>query len=251
MPETPWTDPDADRNFRTVIPPALWEEYYASLGRFMHMFSRAEVDLNATLSNYLSQRLLPKSQFTDSFLLKAILGGQRVKPLIDTLKRALFVSTPHPNVASAQLLSQYEKRYLDVSNVLSQLSEIHFLRDRLAHNGASPDMANKDGWFCSNNIITVREYDDIDLIYFKPQTLLNAARDLTFIPDRLLWAIDPDLFATISAHPGVSDHVNDALAPWHYKPSQLRREGPKYHPNRKSRPRPPKSSRGSNPPDSE
>jgi hypothetical protein len=58
----------------------------------MHMFARAENDLNAAVANFVEERLVPKEP-SYQFVLPAIMPGQRLAMLKATLKRLLRVTT--------------------------------------------------------------------------------------------------------------------------------------------------------------
>jgi len=256
-----WVDPDADRDFRTVIPPALLEEYYSALGRLMHAFARAEDNLNLTVANIVGKHVFPESQYEvripdswsrtsmlaaqkaaslsiqRSVVLKAVLGGQRLAPLRDTLKRVLKV------------IDADERMTAETNRILAHLGEIQFMRDKFAHNAAHADMTNKDGWFYTSNKQTVRADDDWEIIYFKPSMLVDMAFDLERIPDLLHKALELESHARLMLDPeyaALMEHpeTREWLGPWRYKPSALRREGQKHGPNRRKSTHSQKSSRG-------
>lgn len=245
-------DPDADRDFRTYIPDWLWAEYFSALGRLMHSFARVEDNLNLTLalmaeelvfppkyymppiaeSERLTAQAMLKGQREASLsiqrraVLQAIVAGQRVAPLRDTIKRLLRV------------IGAEDSMRIEVDRILAHLSEIQFMRDRLAHNAAVPDMRNKEGWFGTSNQHTVRENEQWEIIYFKPAMLSDMARDLDVMPDLLYDCLHPEEHKLLMADPHYNKLMSssemqtflaDRNGPWHYKPSQLRREGPKWH----------------------
>jgi hypothetical protein len=219
-------DPDAGRDFLTVVPQELWDRYYYALGRFIHMFARFEDSLNASINSFIGARVTPR-QPHDHRVVKAATGGQRLAPARDTLKRLFKVTIPLEPTAEQQ--TWFKARDAEFKRIFDHVGEIHYLRDRIAHNGAVPDMTNKDGWFYTANLITVRDFDQANLVYFKPQTLLNMADDLERIPDLISRLTDPDIFNGLeqqfNCDPSYQASQARLCAPWRHKPSDLKRSG--------------------------
>jgi hypothetical protein len=139
----------------------------------------------------------------------------RVKMSSDTIKRTLRASGASHGMRS------------EAGRVLNQLGEIHYIRDRLAHNAAYHDESNSQGWFYTNNNITIRENEQADVIRFKLEVLANMTADLERIPDLLERALFPEstkiIDVELRADPVHSQHVAALYAPWRYKLSQLRK----------------------------
>lgn len=106
------------------VTPEDWGAYYSALGEFLHEFSRMENSMNAYLAQVLADSIEIDS-LRASLILRAAVGGQRLAPLRDTLKRLLRVTR-----APAGTLA-----YVEV--ILKHVGDIHYLRDRLMHNGAT------------------------------------------------------------------------------------------------------------------
>jgi hypothetical protein len=204
----------------------LIQDYYDTLGRFIHQFGRTEDLLNRIVHRLLVQQLNARHQAALQTV-QSVLGGMRVKMSNDTIKRALRVSG-----ASLGMRTEADR-------VLNQLSEIHYIRDRLVHNTAYPDDSKGQGWFYTNNNITVRENEQIDVIRFKLEVLTNMTADLERIPDLLERALFPESTKTIDEElrtdPDHGQRIAALYAPWRYKLSQLRRTGPRSRPSPQAR----------------
>ncbi|MYM23723.1 hypothetical protein GTP46_13805 [Duganella sp. FT135W] len=208
-------DPDASIPFRTYIPQQIWDEYYFALGKFMHCYGRAEGSLSATIRVFVGDRVTPRHP-DGYFVVDAVLSSFRLSAAQDTIKRLLRVTKARSEVQEA------------AQQILSKFSEIQFLRDKIAHYGATPDMRNKDRWF-STGTTMVNEYDKMELIYFKPQMLLDMADDLHLIPDLLNYVISYDPADTLTPDsPRAMVMVGD-FGFWKSNSNELKREGPKHY----------------------
>lgn len=196
----------------------------------MDAFAAMENDLNGLLIEFLQDR----TGVNDGAIWSATIGGMRLKPLKDTFNRVLrAVNAPNQDCA-------------EVAKVLSQMGEIQFLRDKLAHNAAWAEIRDGEWWFGTTNLKTARERDQIELIFFRTETLRAATRDLerahTLI-DRVLnkafWQEVDETIERENLEP--EDHIR--LGPWHYRPSMLAREGPKHSPKRERSSRPHRASK--------
>ncbi|MQA21280.1 hypothetical protein [Rugamonas rivuli] len=239
-------DPDADRGFRTYIPDAVWDDYFLSLGKFFHEYARMENVLNILLSNLLEEAVFPSKYYTPPIsdeerikwfhdsaaqrrgqedaamslqrkaAVRAVLGSMRFKSMRDSFKRLLNVTNADPKVTG------------ELERIFSHLGEIQFLRDRLAHNGATPDMTNKENWFSTSDSHTQNLQEKTSTIYFKAGDLLDMARDLHVIPDLIFEVFNPEIKQAIDADPlmqtqEMKAHLDDKRGPFRYKPSQIRR----------------------------
>lgn len=246
----PNPDPDADRDFRTYIPESLWTEYYVALGKFFHEYASVENNLNIVLSNLLEEAVFPTNHYRpkitdderrrffedpvagiksqrDAALsiqrraaVRAVLGSMRIKQLKDTFGRLLVVT-------NAPVESTKE-----VERIFAHLSEVQSLRDRLAHNGATPDMRNKEGWFYTSDHHTQNLEEKWSIVYFKASTLLDMARDLNVIPGLLFDLFNPEIRAAVDREPSMQSpemlaYQADVRGPFKFKPSHLRREMPR------------------------
>jgi len=224
-----WIDPDTDRDYRTVVPPALMEEYYFSLGQLMHQFTTVESALNAVVTNFLTRHLL--KHMTGLALLKAAYGGMRAKAAGETIKRINRAARPQAVGTPKEALLPFELAQVEIEAALKQLSSIQELRDRLAHHYVTPDMTNKGGWFSSSNYLT-REPERADTLFFTPAMLRAAAADLQRVPDH----VDAALNAPYSTD---ASRILQSLAkqrsdqPWHYSEQSLRRDGLRHGQPRK------------------
>ncbi|MDB5799182.1 MAG: hypothetical protein JWL63_121 [Rhodocyclales bacterium] len=247
------TDPDKDRDFRTYIPDALWNEYFMALGKFFHAYARVENDLHVVLSNLLEEAVFPSKYYRQppsgeervKFLqdplartkiqreaslslqrraaVRAVLGSMRLKPMKDSFNRLLSVTNADDAVTA------------ELDRIFAHLGDIQSIRDRLAHNGATPDMRNKENWFYTSDHLTQNLQEKSSTIYFKANTLLDMARDLTVIPDLIFNVFNPDIRKAMDNDPAaqtpeIKAHLTDVRGPFRYKSTQLKRESRRTKP---------------------
>jgi hypothetical protein len=195
--------------------------YYYALGRFFHQFGRTEDLLNNIVHRLLVQQLHTQ-HLAALQTIQAVLGGMRVKMLSDAINRTLSAS------GAAYAMREDAKRVLD------HLGEIHYIRDRLAHNAAYPGEGSKEGWFYTNNNITVREDEKANVIWFQVEALNNMTVDLAHVPDMLERILFPEETRIIDEELGDDpDHAERVAAlqsPWRYRLSQLTRVRPRPRP---------------------
>lgn len=210
-----------------------WDRYYRSFGKFMHEFACMENELNQEISSFVIYRCL-KLSVGSQLVVHSILGGSRLAASRDTLKRILRVINAPKEMRD------------EISRIFAHLADIHYMRDRLAHNGAQQSYS-KAGWFETTNQITVREVDQMDWIRFSPEMLLDMADDLKRMTFMISLALDPEGRKRVTALAKKSKpwarSLRRAAAPWRYKPSRLVKTGPKHErtlPPRGHLPRQPK-----------
>jgi hypothetical protein len=201
------------------VPPECWDAYYYVLGKFMHEFARTETSINAIILCFVNNNM--KSRSAENLeILQALIGEMRMAPLIQTLKRLLRV------------VEFPEERQKKVSRILDHLSEIQFMRDRLAHHGATAiiEMGDKDGWFQTTNSSAVRGRDKSEHISFRIETIREMTSDLEAIPARIGRIVNERMYKD---YPTSEEHKRLQVAPltWRYKPSQLVKTGLKHMPN--------------------
>jgi hypothetical protein len=155
---------------------------------------------------------------------RAVLGSMRLKPMKDSFNRLLSVTN-----ADAEVTAELER-------ILAHLGDIQSLRDRLAHNGATPDMRNKENWFSTSDHHTQNLQEKTSTIYFKASTLLDMARDLMVIPDLIFDVFNPEIRKSVDEEPMMQTpemkaHLADVRGPFKYKASQLKRESHRRPPS--------------------
>jgi hypothetical protein len=209
------------------------QDYFSMLGHFIHEFGRTEDHLNRTVHRFLVQQVNARHPAALQTI-QGVLGGMRVKMSSDTIKRTLRTSGASHGMRA------------EADRILNQLREVHYMRDRIAHNAAYPD-GKKQHWFRTDNHITVRENEKNNMISFKLEVLANMTYDLMRIPDLLERALFPETTRTIdeelSDDPEHAKYIAALNAPWRYTLSQLRRTGRQRPPNPQGRKRQRKSSR--------
>lgn len=232
-----WIDPDANRTYRTVVPPPLLDRYNRALGAFMHAFACLEDSANLAVKMYLSRTIFEETEDFRGPDVTAEKKAQNARNgklwvLRDAMIRAL------PAYSSFETLRSTIKRFLRITNepasiveeidyVFNQIAEIQFMRNRLAHNPAFLDQRNKEDWFELNNRNSVLEERLWEVIYFQIPTLEAMERDLRVA----MYRMSDALYVSPDGSRGTATSEADRQSPWHYKPSLLRREGPKHQPN--------------------
>jgi hypothetical protein len=224
-----WIDPDADKDFRTVVPPAVWDEYFREFGRLMHFYARMEVSMNVLVSSYVEMKVHDRElavrdnpaggrlgEQRDAFLslqrnavLRAMIGGLSTEGLKDAIVRLLRV-TGEP----AAIIEK-------VKQLFSHLTEIQRMRNRLAHSSATPDLCNKDSWFYTDNQYSVREAEKAEMIYFQASVLRAMANDVERMPRMLERVFHPQLRKI--ADEQARQRIVVENEPWEYDASTLRR----------------------------
>lgn len=201
------------------LPDVVFSLYCASSGRFFHAYTAMEHELN--LAIFAAVTRMTRRQKRKEVLL-AVLGGQRMSPAKDTIKRLLRATKANP------------KRIRFVDCLFTQLGEIQFFRDRLAHN-LTVLTEGEPYLFMNMNFAGIRELDKFEDIVFDVDALDAASDDLHTM--RVL-------VGTFFNHyvRGGSAAV-PALPTWQYKPAMLTRDRPLSRGNRKSRKHQPRSSR--------
>lgn len=165
-------------------------EFFEALGRFILAYSYAESTLKRAASAIFE---LP----TPAGL--AIFGGQRVKPIIDAIRRGCEAKEMHLH----ELLNE----------ALIQFAHINQMRDSLLHFGFS---RTKNDEYLSSNADIVHSKSKIKKIPITVQDLVNMTEDLNVIELRML--------AFCIRHKDKPEHLKRlhkyALAPFLYIPRQ-------------------------------
>jgi hypothetical protein len=214
------SDPLLDDRLFKSVPPAARRRYYHALGRMMHNFACVEDILNTAVSTFVfNPSPYVEGPDMDWYrtldAIKAVTGGMRIAVLRDALKRLLRV-----HKAS-------KKSRDEIAFVFAQLGEIQYMRDRLAHNAAVPMPPFGSGLYSTNNLSTASEFEKFDEILFTTSMLDNMADDLAEIPFFIHQALYPERWRPVRRR-GRPPQPHS----WRYKPSELERRGPKYHPKR-------------------
>jgi len=190
--------------------PDNFREYYLRLGELHHQYTDLEHHFTCTVRVVVTQKMAGPEQNAIAY---AVLGGMRINPLKDTIKRLLRVlQAPKANRDA-------------VDKVFSHLGDIQFLRDRLTHHLTRPSADGRAGVWVNSDFAGVRELEKSTELEFKLDALSAASADL----HALKWYID-DLF---------NDYVTwaegfpqkpfdpDGIPAWQYKPSMLIQHRPK------------------------
>ena len=215
-------DPNAGYNFLWSVPEAMMEDHYSALGKFFWHFGRLEQILKQEVYMMVFGSL--KHEPGSYAIARSVVKLATVGPAMGALKHILKVIETPPDVRD------------EVERILKQVTEIQYLRDRLAHNFSRVDVSNREGWFCVNNQITAKDSEQLEAVYFKTETLNNMVHDLSAMPLLLSLALRPE------------DYEPDAFTQnglsrtWRYKPSQLKKTGPRHDRTLQARSNRPQSS---------
>ena len=136
-------------------------------------------------------------------VLLAVLGGQRMSPAKDTIRRLLRATKANA------------KRTGFVDKLFAQLGEIQFFRDRLAHN-LTTLTEGEPHLFINMNFAGIRELEKFEDIVFDVDALEAATLDLYAMRALVGQFFNHYMRDGSSAVP--------SLPPWHFKPSMLIRD---------------------------
>jgi hypothetical protein len=181
------------------------EEAYALfcllLGEFFHTFTAVEAELNYAI--YVAVTRLSKRMRAAPML--AVLGGLRMSPAKDTIKRLL----------RATRASERRKDFVDA--LFHQLGEIQFFRDRLSHHATVISSDNPAIWI-NMNFGGIKELHQMEDISFHLETLRAATADLQVIRTYVAGFFNHHVRRGSAATP--------KPPAWQYKPSMLIRDRP-------------------------
>lgn len=188
------------------------DAYLRELGRFVHMYSRAESTIHFVFPPLtgisLEQSRVIKKDMTTSSVVVLLLGLVE-ESWLDTQERD------------------------EIKNCLGQFNVITGFRNKAIHRGAS---RLPDGTYQTTNYATMKSLEAFEISKFDLHYLQNAAIDLGRISIRLFDVIDKD---NLSRDPVAQAAL---LSPWLCKPVQLDRPKQSHPRPRKSSPSRPKSS---------
>jgi hypothetical protein len=190
---------------------APWDQYYSALGRFVQMFGIVESRLHVVLKSIFFDLTARESETYEWELLDSVIGSMRIAGLRDNLKRVLRVAN-----LSKSLREEFDYAF-------NQLGEIHFIRDRIVHHGAHAHSASE---FYTSNDQTTHESTQEEILIFTTEMILDMAYDLRSIDDYFN-ILESNMFLTPDI-PEWKRYVTDQRPTWRYKPSSLKRDGPKH-----------------------
>jgi len=188
------------------------------LGEFHYAYTALEYELNITI--YATVTRLSKGR--NGRVLVAVLGGQRMSPAKDTIKRLLRATKAS------------DKKIAFVDALFHQLGEIQFFRDRLTHNFTSMSKDDPNIWV-NMNFAGVRDVFQVEDISFHLSTLSAATIDVWWMRE----VIGPLFNHYVRRGSGATPE----LPTWRYTPAMLTRERPNKKRSRPPRKRQPQSSR--------
>lgn len=182
--------------------------FFRLLGALHHSYTALEHEL--TCSVYAAVTRFDKRD--DAVV--AMLGGQRMSPLKDTIKRLLRVTGAD------------EDRKAFVDRLFSHMGEIQFFRDRLTH--FLTVMSDYNPECCINmNFTGIKERDKIEDIHFNIFALHAAACDLRAL--RLL--VGPVFNYRLEG----ADVELPMIPTWQFDPSMLVRDRPVVRETRRAK----------------
>ncbi|MCH5568797.1 hypothetical protein [Pseudomonas syringae] len=235
-------DHDPGLSFRTRVPDWLINKYFHALGKLMSGYSTVETDLAIQLRNVIEKIVCPDPAFYtgsaeegksifNHFLDPQKDASQRINrnAAIVYLTERLSIAGYRDTLIKLMTIVNWDAKCIsDLKAIFKQLEIIGQLRNRLAHNGACPDMRNKGEWFSTSNHHV--KSGPMRLLYFEVNSLLRACRDLEMMPGRISDAIFPDEALEKSTDVVIrrycesdefKQYIADRNGPWHYKSSSL------------------------------
>ncbi|MCX9147154.1 hypothetical protein [Erythrobacter sp. WG] len=173
--------------------------FFRLLGELHHSYTALEHEL--TCAVYVAVTRLEKRD--DAVV--AMLGGQRMSPLKDTIKRLLRVTGAETE----------RKQYVDT--LFSHLGELQFFRDRLTHFLTVMSEYNPECWV-NMNFTGIREREKMEDLHFNLYALHAATCDLRIM--RML--VGPIFSYRLE---GAAEPL-PSIPGWMFEPSMLVRDGP-------------------------
>lgn len=223
-PNTPPPDPEDD--LAPHFPSdELRQAYYLALGKFVDAFGRAETSLAYMLARF-SARAFREDTTQGRLLAQALVGPRRTSDLTDILKEVM------------RMAGSDEKYQKEAEVALNHLGEIRHLRDKIVHNSATLEFFDGAWSAMSSNRFQVRKSAQTEEVYFTIDDLDNMTDDL----GSLIMRVRNALFTTLRAEVEKTKAWTDAQKPWRYKPSGLKRRGPKHQPTKRKSSNPRQSS---------
>ena len=193
---------DEDPIRETMSGREAYSLFCLSLGELHHGYTAVEAELN--LAIYVVVTRLSKRRNTS--IIMAVLGGQRMAPAKDTIKRLLRATNA----------SQRKVAYIEA--VFAQLGEIQFFRDRLTHHFTHG--TDDPAVWVNVNFAGVKEPHLMEDITFELAALRSASADLQYIRQNAA-----NFFNHYYKLPDESGGTPE-LPTWQYKPSMLTRDRP-------------------------
>jgi hypothetical protein len=176
------------------------EHFYRLLGELHYSYTALEHELACLV--FIAVTKLGKQP--DAAIL-AMLGGQRMNPLKDTIKRLLRVTGANAD------------RINFVSVIFSHLGEIQFFRDQLTHYLTVISDYNPECWI-NMNYTGIRERDKMEDLHFNLYALHAASNDLQVMRQILGPIFNYRVIGT--------DLTIPVIPSWLFEPTMLVRDRP-------------------------
>jgi hypothetical protein len=185
--------------------------YFYVLGQFVYQYAKTEAAFHLVLRWFTG---LPDRQH------RALIGAPRIADLTGAIRRLAVLS------------GRDEEDIKLWDEIYSRLNTISQLRDRLVHRGADVT----DEGLLSTNSLTAKTDADIEFLRLQISDIDAATTDLASIAARVLvWGAPPGAYFP-------KPMLDEARAPWRYKPVQPETPNRPPQTKRRSRERPPPSS---------
>jgi hypothetical protein len=175
------------------------QHFFRLLGELHHSYTALEHELTCLV--YVA---VTRLESRDDAVV-AMLGGQRMSPLKDTIKRLLRVTNADAD------------RVTYVDRLFSHLGELQFFRDRLTHYLTVMSEDNPECWIIMN-FTGIKEREKMEDIHFNLFALHAAAFDLRAMRLLVGPVFEYRLSKTVEPLP--------ALPTWKFEPSMLIRNRP-------------------------
>lgn len=177
----------------------LPEKYFTALGHLQYAYTSLEVQLSCTICDLVTLGYEAQTHHLLWERVKGILGGMRMDAAKDTLKRLVRIYGAPDEVHS----------YL--GDLLKQLGEIQFFRNRLLHYHTSR-RPQKPTVFVNTDLEVAKESPKAITFTFTYAALDAARHDLHLLSSILDEMFDWDQHSFVMKQPA-----------WQYKPSMLTR----------------------------
>lgn len=175
------------------------DDYYATLGRFIHRFSEAETCIHAAFAKF-----------------------AKLDPKVASLLRKDKVSQVSANIRDLVALNGFDPELVaDVVACLDQFAAISSFRHEQVHRNTS---LTEDGTYETTNLATIKSIEGLEISRFTVRDLHDASTDLARLTLRLVYCAEDYKGNLLTAH-----QKRVLYSAWRYK---------RVEPDRPHQPRP-------------
>jgi hypothetical protein len=191
-----------NQHFWGTPPTWVMDEFYLASGKFMNDFARAEAVLYHSLSRLIRELHQERHSIENDINTiqekKLRKFARWVKGDSENLESELLTSRQKTEFwkmiegisALVEWAGKPEHIVQSLKNFLVHIRSIAVFRNAIAHNGAVPDLSNKDGWYYTSCV--KNDPDILETRYFQNSLLESASSDISVMEQRFMHILYPD-----------------------------------------------------------